>query len=40
MAKHSRSRSSRRERRWYKNVGDPLNKMRLPNNPNDVPLKK
>lgn len=40
MAKHSRGRY-RRNRRWYKNVGDPID-IRKGNgtNPNDVPLPK
>lgn len=38
MAKHSRSKKVRTKRRWYQNVGDPidLRKLNMPN-PNDFP---
>lgn len=38
MAKHSRSKKIRAKRRWYQNVGDPID-LRAKNttNPNDFP---
>lgn len=41
MAKYNRAGRVRRRRRWYRNVGDPID-LRLKNieNPNDIPMKK
>lgn len=38
MAKHSRSKKARAKRRWYQNVGDPIDLKKVNQaNPNDLP---